>query len=74
MRTYFDIWNRISELIKSASNDLGAVCLGIAVVFFTRAFPSAYLDNVNPVMIVASIALCVIGIALRLYSRRENVG
>ena len=73
MKAHFTIWRqRIAELLKSVSNDLGAVFLGIAVVFFTRAFPSAYLDNVDGVMFAASAALCVTGLAMRLYSRRGD--
>ena len=56
-------------VLSGISNDLGTVFLGIAVVFFTRSFPSAYLDNVNFSMLVVSLIFCLIGLALRFYSR-----
>ena len=74
MTVRFGVWRRrIAELIKPAFGDFGTVLLGIAVVFFTRAFPSAYLDNVNSVLLADSIGLCITGLTLRLYSRRDDI-
>lgn len=67
------LWNWRPEWLSLVSNDLRAVFLGAAVVFFTRAFPSPYLDNVNLRMLALSAFLCLLGLLLRLYYRRENI-
>ena len=73
MKQFFKIWQRrIANGAKLVSNDLGAVSLGAAVVFFTRAFPSVYLNDFNFWMLAASIALCITGLSLRLYYRHTN--
>ena len=73
MTVRFGVWRRrIAELIKPAFGDFGTVLLGIAVVFFTRAFPSVYLDNVNFGMLAVSIIFCLAGLSLRLYSRSDD--
>lgn len=64
-----DSRRRLADILIPALNDLGAVFLGVAVVFFTRAFPSAYLDDINLWMLLASTAICLAGLALRAYYR-----
>ena len=72
MNTHSSGWvGRVLEGVKVVSSDFGTVLLGVAVVFFTRSFISDYLDNVNFVMLAASLAFCLIGLALRFYSQRE---
>ena len=73
MNEIFSVWRRrILNGLKLVSNDLGAVSLGAAVVFFTRAFPSVYLDEFAPWMLIASVVFCITGLLLRVYYRRTN--
>ncbi len=59
------LWERLRLMISPVSNDLGTVCLGVAVVFFTRSFPSPYFQNVDFWMLIVSALFCIIGLMLR---------
>ena len=64
-----DSRRRLADILMPALNDLGAVFLGVSVVFFTRAFPSVYLDDINLWMLMASVATCLTGLVVRAYYR-----
>lgn len=58
-------WRGFLNRLGRVSNDLGNVCLGIAVVFFTRSFHDPYFQNIDFWMLIASVMFCLSGLMLR---------
>lgn len=57
------------KIRPSVLQDLGAICIGTAAVFLTRAFPSASIEDFGWVMLSASAAFAIVGIALRVWAK-----
>lgn len=70
--TFSALWERLRLMLRPVSNDLGTVCLGVAVVFFTRSVPSLDSEDIDLEILAVSILICLIGILLRLFHRQEN--
>lgn len=58
-------WRGFLNRLGRVSNDLGTVCLGVAVVFFTRSFHDPYFQNIDFWMLIASVMFCLSGLMLR---------
>ena len=68
-----ELWGRVRtrwpQIRATALQDLGAICIGTAAVFLTRAFPSARIEDFGWVMLSASAAFAIIGIGLRVWAK-----
>lgn len=60
------------EMGRTVLQDLGALSLGVAAIFLTRAFPSPNSpdsEQFSATMMAASAAFAIAGIALRMFSK-----
>ena len=75
MRGRFRIWGRqFYGWISPVAGYLVTVCLGASGILFARAVPSAYFEDFNLLMLLASGIFFLGGLLLRLFWGREDAG
>lgn len=75
MRARFRIWGRqLYGWISPVASYLVTVCLGASGILFARAVPSAYFEDFNLLMLLASGIFFLGGLLLRLFWGARGCG